>query len=407
MYAQLNDVLKVLNEVEKMKKRIEQYADKAVNACRTWLFTISETFDLIPVMINDRRNGFRNSGIDRRAAHGSLFITCVTLFGLIGFLLNTYPIQEKALSSIQAIKSAVAASKPAKDVQAQSLNKNRIIAAGAQSFVSVSVNSVDDLIDQLQQDNLWDIAPDSEIPNILVSSYPSELNKLDVETKKKVFLHTLLPIVKAALAEVAQERHKLQNIIGKLKSYKGELVFSSAQPQWKTYLTPQEVRFINKLTVKYKTENPQELLARVDGVPLSLILAQGAFESSWGTSRFAREGNNLFGMWTWGDKGIVPARREPGKTHKLAVYDTLLDAVRHYMLTINRLDAYEEFREIRQKTRNPIKLTDGLLLYSERGEKYVADIKRIIRRNNLQRFDSLSIRSAKSDQPSLSKSAVL
>ncbi len=377
-----------------MKNRIAEYAEKATNACRVWLFTISETFDRAPVLINDRRNGFRNTGIDRRAARGSFLITFITFFALISFLLNTNQLQKKVIFPVRAINSVVAMSKPAENGQAQSLNKIGIVSVGPESFVSISVKSADDLIGQLQLGNLWDISQDSEIPNILVVRYPSELNKLDVETKKKVFLHTLLPVVKAALAEVKHERQKLQEVLDKLGNYEGELVFSNCQSDWKEYLTLPEVRFINTLTEKYKTDDPEELLARVDGLPLSLILAQGAFESSWGTSRFAREGNNLFGMWTWGDKGIVPARREPGKTHKLVVYETLLEAVRHYMLTINRLEAYEDFRKIRQQTRNPIKLTDGLLLYSERGEKYVADIKRIILRNNLQRFDNLLVRSA-------------
>ena len=114
-------------------------------------------------------------------------------------------------------------------------------------------------------------------------------------------------------------------------------------------------------------------------------------ESSWGASRFASEANNLFGMWTWGGKGIVPSQRDAGKTHKIAMYDSILDSVRAYILTINRGTAYTQLRQIRNTTLNPIQLAEGLTNYSERREYYVSEIKQIIEFNKLCGYDKFKL----------------
>ena len=93
-------------------------------------------------------------------------------------------------------------------------------------------------------------------------------------------------------------------------------------------------------------------------------------------------------MWTWKTKGIVPSRRDEGKTHKVKVYENVLDSVRAYQLTLNRLDPYEEFRQLRTNTDDPLIIAEGLELYSERGQDYVEDIKSVIRSNDLQEYDS-------------------
>jgi Bax protein len=127
----------------------------------------------------------------------------------------------------------------------------------------------------------------------------------------------------------------------------------------------------------------------VNIIPVSLILAQGALESSWGTSRFTREGNSLFGLWTWSKYGIIPNNRDEGKNHKIEAYDSILASLRKYTLTLNRVDAYADFRTIRTKSLDPYKLADGLQLYSERGEEYVLDIKQVISSNNLTEYDEV------------------
>ncbi len=98
-------------------------------------------------------------------------------------------------------------------------------------------------------------------------------------------------------------------------------------------------------------------------------------------------------MWTWGGKGIVPLEREEGRSHKVAAYNSIIDSVRAYMLTINRLPAYKHLRELRAQTADPILLTQGLLNYSERREAYVNDLQKIISYNQLDAFDKYSLAS--------------
>ena len=96
-------------------------------------------------------------------------------------------------------------------------------------------------------------------------------------------------------------------------------------------------------------------------------------------------------MWTWKSKGIIPLRRDEGKYHRVSIYDNILDSVRAYHLTLNRLDPYEEFRQLRQYTDDPLIMAEGLAQYSERGEEYVEEIKEVIIANDLQQYDSLSL----------------
>lgn len=256
----------------------------------------------------------------------------------------------------------------------------------------IAVDSPQAMIGQLKRFGLWKLKGDraSEVPPVVFANFPDQLSEMDVQARKKIFLHSLLPVTLVAMAEVEQERVELQKILRKLGGPEG-LVFSDEHPAWQEKLSSEEKIFIATVTEKYRTKKAAELLDRINVLPVSLVLAQGAFESFWGTSRFAREGNNLFGMWTWGKKGIVPARRDPGKTHKLAVYDSILDAVRTFVLTINRLPAYKRLRMIRRRTMNSLAIANGLYYYSTRGRAYIADVKRIIRRDGLTRYDRFEL----------------
>jgi len=254
------------------------------------------------------------------------------------------------------------------------------------------------LMDQLKTAGLWDLPDHGEVPMILVDSYPIDFHILeDIELRKRIFLHTLLPTALLARHEVAMERLRLQSILAKINCSPDQTNFTSTsygsqQCIWQNYLAADEVNFIKGLCKTYRTTNAKELLARVDSLPVSLILAQGALETSWGRSRFAREGNSIFGMWTWKAKGMVPLQREKGKTHKVKAYDSILDSVRAYQLTLNRLDHYEHLRNLRLKTHDSLILADGLSLYSQRGNEYVNDIKNVILSNNLQSYDQFTLK---------------
>lgn len=138
------------------------------------------------------------------------------------------------------------------------------------------------------------------------------------------------------------------------------------------------------------TELVQELLRRVDAVPVSLALAQAAKESGWGTSRFARDGNNLFGEWCYDPGcGLVPQRRADGRSHEVEDFPSALASVESYIRNLNTHWGYEEFRRQRQELRESespltgLALVDALARYSERRGDYVDEIRRLIRFNNL------------------------
>ncbi len=142
-----------------------------------------------------------------------------------------------------------------------------------------------------------------------------------------------------------------------------------------------------------------ELVRRVDIIPPSLALAQAAEESGWGTSRFAREGNAIFGQRVWrGSNGMVPGRRDEGETFRVRAYDQLIDGVMSYARNLNGHVAYDDFRRSREKQRQSGQMPHGyelalsLLSYSERGAKYLTTIRKIMRVNGLQNFDKARLR---------------
>jgi len=131
-----------------------------------------------------------------------------------------------------------------------------------------------------------------------------------------------------------------------------------------------------------------QLLKRVDTVPMKLVLSQAANESAWGTSRFARQANNLFGQWCFTKGcGIVPSRRNAGATHEVAAFTSPQLSVRSYMHNINTGRVYQDLRNIRAqqraqgKTATALQLAEGLSKYSERGQAYVKEIKSMISYN--------------------------
>ena len=139
------------------------------------------------------------------------------------------------------------------------------------------------------------------------------------------------------------------------------------------------------------------LKMRMDIVPVSVALAQAANESGWGTSRFALEGNALFGQWTWSKKGISPKDADSDSNHKILQFQILKASVRAYKNNLNTHNAYQEFREARAKLREENEKINGLLLtkylknYAAIGEKYVAILEDIIKKNSLTDFDEANL----------------
>jgi Bax protein len=168
-------------------------------------------------------------------------------------------------------------------------------------------------------------------------------------------------------------------------------------------LTAKDQALLNSLLATYKVKHsspPSErditrLLRRVDAVPASLILAQAANESAWGTSRFARNGNNFFGIWCFTPGcGLTPRFRDDGLTHEVKRFESVQAGVEYYLLMINTNGAYRDLRDVRARLRQEgkasgMRLAEGLLRYSERGMEYVREIQAMIRINRLQQYNRM------------------
>ena len=151
------------------------------------------------------------------------------------------------------------------------------------------------------------------------------------------------------------------------------------------------------MNYKVESHNINDLLIKVDVIPVSIALAQAAIESGWGTSRFVIEGNALFGQWSWfKGSGIVPEKRDTERTYEIKSFDNLGDSVAAYMKNLNSNISYKEFRMARNSFRinkssiNSIELIELLSNYAENTE-YSKILKKIIIKNNLKDFDQATI----------------
>ncbi|NTV12554.1 MAG: glucosaminidase [Desulfobulbaceae bacterium] len=260
-----------------------------------------------------------------------------------------------------------------------------VVEAPAQTAVNVA--SGDELIVLLKEKGLWEITGHFAVPRLILASYPANIGSLDTEAKKKAFFNSLLPAALVAMAEVEKEKESIHTILTKIPGGYQDLVLSASLDTWAGTLTKQEIDTLLCLAFKYRTDRAEELIKRVDVIPLSLLMSQAALESSWGSSRIAREGNNLFGVLTWGDDAIALPANGDGNGHRYADYGSILESVQAYIVMLNRLPSYEHFRELRSRSHNPLKLAEGLQNYSERRRAYIVDIKEVIVGNDLSRYD--------------------
>lgn len=208
----------------------------------------------------------------------------------------------------------------------------------------------------------------------------------NIQQRKHAFYRFLLPRIREANAEVRRQRGWLLDVAARLVGGRS--------------LTTRQLNGVLVLERHYALEphgdivrQVRDLLRRVDTVPASLILAQAAKESGWGTSRFAVDGNNFFGIWCFSSGcGLRPERRSAGLPHEVATFDSVADGVRYYIRMLNSQPAYKELRTIRANARRENhlapgdELAQGLVRYSARGVAYVKEIQSMIQNNDLHRF---------------------
>ncbi len=211
------------------------------------------------------------------------------------------------------------------------------------------------------------------IPYVYTSAV--SLNKLPVAEKKKKFFEMMLPAILVAKEEIAINLHRVLAISEK-KS-----------------MTDDDSLFMEKLKKKYKASDMEMLINRLHTFPVSIVLAQSAIESGWGTSRFFLEANNPFGLWSFDPKQerIEASSTRHGTKIYLRKFSNLEEAIDAYYTTLATGGPYAEFRTERLKSNDPYVLVNYLINYSERREAYVDEVKGVIRVNKLVKYDSYEI----------------
>ncbi|MCR8924192.1 glucosaminidase domain-containing protein [Dasania sp. GY-MA-18] len=229
----------------------------------------------------------------------------------------------------------------------------------------------------------------------LVNTLPDFKQYKSVRKKKAAFFAFMLPMIELENDRIMRRRARILELQASLQQG-NKLVASD-----KKWL----LKWAKKYNVESKGYQPlkiiEQLLIRVDKIPPSLALAQSANESAWGTSRFALQGNNLYGQWCFSvGCGIVPTGRPEGETYEVASFASPMDSVVSYMHNLNAYSAYIELREIRADLRAknaPLSgsvLAEGLLSYSTRGEEYIKELRQMIRINRLSQYDQPKVEAA-------------
>jgi len=240
--------------------------------------------------------------------------------------------------------------------------------------------------------NLKDVRKTKLVKPVALTLLPQEIKMIENSKKKKeFFIQIVLPLIIKENNNIRLDRKTLFSIINKSNN-------TDAEKKW--------------LVKKYKqygvsSRDLSTLKIRMDEIPVSLAIAQAAKETGWGTSRFAQEGNALFGQWTWSGEGLKPKDAEEGKGHKVMKFNILQASVRAYQRNLNTHSTYKFFRKARAEMRDAGEQLDSIVLskylnkYAETGNQYVEVLQKIIKQNKLKDFDDAKLLPSSTELESL------
>ena len=229
---------------------------------------------------------------------------------------------------------------------------------------------------------LDDVRRNKFVKPIKLSLLPNEMKMIENTKKRKnLFIQIILPLILEENKQIKFDRKKLFSILNKKNNTKAE------------------IKWLNMKFKQYgiKSKDLLTLKVRMDEIPVSLAIAQAAKETGWGTSRFALEGNALFGQWTYSGEGIKPASIDNDKTHKVMRFQILQASIRAYHRNLNTHSSYRKFRKLRAEARgkdeklNSLILADSLDNYAATGIEYTKILKQIIKQNSLKDFDDVKL----------------
>ena len=310
---------------------------------------------------------------------GNLLIT-ICLITFIGSLLSVRPFIKTVTNEIKfthvakEYKSNFTKIKENKDFKKNTLSKRK----SEDEHISLDTQVTLDIFENLKYD-LKSIRLGQAVKPVYLRKFPRDLKKLkSTQKKKNTFIKIVMPLILDENDKILEDRKKLFKILGKQSNSRGEKVW--LKRRFKDY--------------RVDGEDIAELKIRMDVVPTSIAIAQAAKESGWGTSRFALDGNAMFGQWTWSEDGIEPNKKSKNQSHKILKFPMLQSSVKAYMKNLNTHRGYSEFRDeranLRRRNQNisGLDLVDYLYNYAQTGSEYVKILKKIIQQNDLTDFDS-------------------
>ena len=308
---------------------------------------------------------------------GCLIVTRPYIKKIVNEVKFTYTAVEYKASLINKLKKT----KIKQDQKTEIIEEPELFASTPDNTISLNAETTINLFEDLNYD-LKSVRAGQKVKPIYLTKLPKDLKTLgDAKKKRELFIKIVLPLILYENEKITEDRKKLFKILSKSFNTPGEKVW--LKRRFKEY--------------DIKDKDLAELKTRMDTIPVSIALAQAANESGWGTSRFALEGNALFGQWTWSKKGISPKNKDPGQSHKVLQFQILKASVRAYKNNLNTHNAYKEFREVRAKLRQSGTKITGLALikylknYAEIGEKYTKIIAGIMVQNSLTDFDKANL----------------
>ena len=251
----------------------------------------------------------------------------------------------------------------------------------SEDYIGFDTRVTLDLFENLKYD-LKSIRLGQAVKPVYLSKLPKDLKKIkSTQKRKETFIKIVIPLILDENSKILENRKKLFKILAKQSNTMGEKVW--LKRRFKDY--------------QIKKEDIAELKLRMDTIPVSIAIAQAAKESGWGTSRFALEGNAMFGQWTWGSDGIEPSEKDSGQQHRILRFPMIRSSVKAYLINLNTHNGYKEFRQNRAELRNKNKKISGLDLvdylynYAQDGSQYVKTLKKIIKQNELTDFDNSNL----------------
>ena len=260
----------------------------------------------------------------------------------------------------------------------KSKSKNKEL---SEDYIGFDTRVTLNLFENLKYD-LKSIRLGQAVKPVYLSKLPKDLKKIkSTQKRKETFIKIVMPLILDENNKILDDRKKLFKILSKASNTRGEKVW--LKRRFKDY--------------RVANEDITELKLRMDIIPASLAIAQAAKESGWGTSRFALQGNAMFGQWTWGKDGIEPSEKQKNEQHKILKFPMLRSSVKAYLKNLNTHRGYVEFRKerslLRQNNKNisGLDLADYLYNYAKTGSEYVKILKKIIKQNDLTDFDSSTL----------------